>query len=202
MMKELRPAETRGITRRGFLGGIGAGTLGAVVAGADALDETKDSTAEKLPTVRILVNSQAHRLTVEPRTTLLHVLRENLALTGTKVGCERGECGACTVLIDGVARYSCLTLALEAEGKRITTIEGLPEGSKLGPVQQAFVEHDAFQCGYCTPGQIMAAEGLLRKISHPDLEQIREGMSGNLCRCGAYQHIFRAVQKAAELRKG
>jgi xanthine dehydrogenase YagT iron-sulfur-binding subunit len=123
-------------------------------------------------------------------------------MTGTKLGCERGECGACTVLIDGIARYSCLTLALEAEGKQITTIEGLLEGSKLGPVQQAFVEHDAFQCGYCTPGQVMAAEGLLRKIPHPDIEQIREGMSGNLCRCGAYQHIFRAVQKAAELRKG
>jgi xanthine dehydrogenase YagT iron-sulfur-binding subunit len=123
-------------------------------------------------------------------------------MTGTKLGCERGECGACTVLIDGIARYSCLTLALEAEGKQITTIEGLLEGTKLGPVQQAFVEHDAFQCGYCTPGQVMATEGLLRKNPNPDIEQIREGISGNLCRCGAYQHIFRAVQKAGELRKG
>jgi len=196
------PAQPGEISRRRFLSGIGAGTLGVAIAGVDVSDGSTDFTSEKLPTVRLLVNKREHRLSVEPRTVLLHVLRDNLALTGTKVGCERGECGACTVLIDGVARYSCLTLALEADGKQITTVEGLLEDENLGPVQQAFVEHDAFQCGYCTPGQIMAAEGLLRKIPNPDIEQIREGMSGNLCRCGAYQHIFRAMQKAVEVRKG
>jgi len=196
------PAQPGEISRRRFLSGIGAGTLGVAIAGVDVSDGSTDFTSEKLPTVRLLVNKREHRLSVEPRTVLLHVLRDNLALTGTKVGCERGECGACTVLIDGVARYSCLTLALEADGKQITTVEGLLEDENLSPVQQAFVEHDAFQCGYCTPGQIMAAEGLLRKIPNPDIEQIREGMSGNLCRCGAYQHIFRAMQKAAEVRKG
>ena len=196
------PAQPGEISRRRFLSGIGAGTLGVAIAGVDVSDGSTDFTSEKLPTVRLLVNKREHRLSVEPRTVLLHVLRDNLALTGTKVGCERGECGACTVLIDGIARYSCLTLALEADGKQITTVEGLLEDENLSPVQQAFVEHDAFQCGYCTPGQIMAAEGLLRKIPNPDIEQIREGMSGNLCRCGAYQHIFRAMQKAAEVRKG
>jgi xanthine dehydrogenase YagT iron-sulfur-binding subunit len=124
-----------------------------------------------------------------------------LGLTGTKSGCERGECGACTVLIDGVARYSCLTLALEAVGAEITTVEGLMHGEQLGPVQQAFVEEDALQCGYCTPGQVVSVEALLRRTPQPTAEQIREGVSGNLCRCGAYQHIFRAAQRAAELRK-
>jgi xanthine dehydrogenase YagT iron-sulfur-binding subunit len=147
------------------------------------------------------VNGRRHSLRVEPRWTLLHVLRDRLSLTGTKPGCERGECGACTVLIDGVARYSCLTLAVEAAGTQITTLEGLLCGEELGPVQQAFLEEDAFQCGYCTPGQIMNVEGLLRKIPDPTIDQIREGVSGNLCRCGAYAHIFRAVQRAAQLRK-
>jgi xanthine dehydrogenase YagT iron-sulfur-binding subunit len=124
-----------------------------------------------------------------------------MGLTGTKVGCERGECGACTVLINGHPRYACLTLAVEAEGEEITTLEGLKEGEELGPVQKAFVEHDAFQCGYCTPGQIMAAEGLLRSNPNPSLEEIRLGMSGNLCRCGVYPNIFRAVRRAAELKK-
>jgi xanthine dehydrogenase YagT iron-sulfur-binding subunit len=139
---------------------------------------------------------------VEPQHTLLGALRDKLGLTGTKLGCERGECGACTVLIDGVPRYSCLTLALEAEGREITTVEGLMDGEELGPVQKAFVEEDALQCGYCTPGHVMAAEGLLRSRPDPTLDEIRQGMSGNLCRCGAYAHIFSAVRRAAELHKG
>jgi xanthine dehydrogenase YagT iron-sulfur-binding subunit len=122
-------------------------------------------------------------------------------MTGTKPGCERGECGACTVLIDGNPRYACLTLALEAAGHEITTVEGLMNGEQLGPVQKAFVEDDAMQCGYCTPGQVMAAEGLLRANPNPSLEEIRLGMSGNLCRCGAYDHIFKAVQRAAQARR-
>jgi xanthine dehydrogenase YagT iron-sulfur-binding subunit len=138
----------------------------------------------------------------EARWTLLHVLREVIGLTGAKPGCERGECGACTVLIDGIPRYACLTLAVEAQGHEITTLEGLMNGETLGPVQAAFVEADALQCGYCTPGQIMAVEGLLRANPNPSVEEIRRGVSGNLCRCGAYPHIFKAARRAAELKGG
>ncbi len=202
MKKHRSNQDRRGVTRRGFLGGMGAGMIGAAVAAAAPSAEAAAPRTEENPTATLSINGRQHEVAVEPRHTLLYVLRDKLGMTGTKTGCERGECGACTVLIDGVARYSCLTLALEADGKQIITIEGLVQGEKLAPVQQAFVEHDAFQCGYCTPGQIMAAEALLRKIPNPNIEEIREGMSGNLCRCGAYQHIFRAVQRAAELRKG
>lgn len=148
----------------------------------------------------LTVNGRPCNLLVEPRWSLLFVLREKLGLTGTKVGCERGECGACTVLINGVARYACMTLAVEAQGFEITTIEGLMEGEELGPVQQAFLEKDAFQCGYCTPGQIMAAEGLLRANPQPTQAEIQRGMSGNLCRCGAYAHILQAVESLARPR--
>jgi xanthine dehydrogenase YagT iron-sulfur-binding subunit len=137
---------------------------------------------------------------VEPRWTLLYVLREKIGLTGAKEGCGRGECGACTVLIDGVARYACLTLAVEAQGTAVTTVEGLLEGESLGPVQAAFVEEDAYQCGYCTPGQIMSVEALLRKNPSPSIDEIRTAVSGNLCRCGAYAHIFKAAAKAATKR--
>ena len=147
------------------------------------------------------MNGQTHTVLAEPRWTLLHVLRDELGFTGTKPGCERGECGACTVLIDGVARYSCMTLAVEAADRQITTVEGLMHGDELGAVQQAFLEEDAFQCGFCTPGQLVNVEALLRKTPDPTIEQIREGVSGNLCRCGAYTHIFRAVHRAAELKK-
>jgi xanthine dehydrogenase YagT iron-sulfur-binding subunit len=154
---------------------------------------------EKTP-VTLAINGRDCRLMVEPRWSLLHVLREELGLTGTKIGCDRGECGACTVLVDDLPRYACLTLALEAEGTQITTLEGLLRGEELGPVQQAFSECDAFQCGYCTPGQIMAVEGLLRANPQPSFDEIRLGVSGNLCRCGSYANIFKAVPRAAELR--
>jgi xanthine dehydrogenase YagT iron-sulfur-binding subunit len=151
--------------------------------------------------VTLKVNRRKHRLLVEARTTLSSVLRDRLGLTGTKTGCERGECGTCTVLIDGKPRYSCMTLAVEAEGTEITTIEGLMKGEELGPVQQAFADEDAMQCGYCTSGQIISAEGLLRSNAEPSLDQIRHAMSGNLCRCGAYQHIFNAVARAATAKR-
>lgn len=157
--------------------------------------------ARTLSEIDLNINGQPYRVLVEPRWTLLFVLREVLGLTGSKEGCGRGECGACTVLFDDKARYACLTLAVEAEGHRVTTVEGLMEGDELGPTQQAFVEQDAFQCGYCTSGQIMAVEGLLREIPEPDLNQIRVGMSGNLCRCGAYHHIFKAAGQAARLKR-
>ena len=156
---------------------------------------------ERVP-VTLRINGRDHRVLVDPRWSVAYVLRERLALTGTKLGCDRGECGSCTVLIDDIPRYSCLTLALEAEGQEITTVEGLLEGEDLGPVQQAFAEHDAYQCGYCTPGQIMAVEGLLRSSSDPTIEEIRVGVSGNLCRCGAYPNIFKAARRAGELKRG
>ena len=203
--QEAKDQETvRGLTRRGFLTTMGVGAVSLAVA--DKLNATPAAEAEmtergEMTKVLLLINGRSYRLLVEPRWSLLYVLREGLGLTGTKVGCERGECGACTVLIDDVPRYACMTLAVEAEGAKITTLEGLMKGEELGPVQQAFAEHDAFQCGYCTPGQIMAVEGLLRKNPRPSVEEIRRGMSGNLCRCGAYKHIVNAAQHAADMKK-
>jgi xanthine dehydrogenase YagT iron-sulfur-binding subunit len=195
-----------GMTRRSFIKGVGVGAAAAAAASgtlsALAAAEAKEVKAEEMQKLTLKVNGRSHRLLVEPRWSLLFVLREKMGLAGTKIGCERGECGACTVLINGVPRYACMTLALEAEGDEITTVEGLMEGEELGPVQQAFVENDAFQCGYCTPGQIMAAEGLLRANSPLTVTEIQKGMSGNLCRCGAYVHIFRAVEAAAKARSG
>jgi xanthine dehydrogenase YagT iron-sulfur-binding subunit len=192
------------LSRRGFCNSVAVGATEAAiltVPGEAAQPGTQLPQDAELVKLTLNVNGRTHSLMVEPRWTLTYVLRDRLGLTGTKPGCERGECGACTVLIDGVARYSCLTLALEAAGTQITTLEGLMRGEELGSVQQAFHEEDAFQCGYCTPGQIVNAEGLLRKTPDPTIEQIREGMSGNLCRCGAYAHIFRAVHRASELKK-
>ncbi len=202
--KEKNSPEERGITRRRFLKTVGSGA--AVAAASDVLTnlssvEAAPAKPEQVLRINLLVNGHSHRLAVEARWSLLFVLREKLGLTGTKVGCERGECGACTVLIDGVPRYACMTLAVEAEGSDIVTLEGLMHGEELGPVQQAFAEHDALQCGYCTPGQIMSAEGLLRRNPNPTVDEIRMGMSGNLCRCGAYPHIFKAVGRAARLKK-
>jgi len=203
MAEQRDERDRKGITRRGFLQIVGAGAVASMaVTGADGKPATEAIEPTEMTKVGLLINGRRHRLLIEPRWSLLFVLRERLGLTGTKVSCERGECGACTVLINGQPRYACMTLALEAEGKEITTLEGLMKGEELGPVQQAFLEHDALQCGYCTPGQIMAAEGLLRSNPNPSLEEIRLGVSGNLCRCGAYEHIFRAVRRAAELRKG
>jgi xanthine dehydrogenase YagT iron-sulfur-binding subunit len=191
-----------GITRRGFLELMGAGAAASVASPGLGAESARGVTHPvEVTRLKLLINGRGHHLTVEPRWSLLFVLREKLGLTGTKVGCERGECGACTVLIDGQPRYACMTLAVEAVGKEITTLEGLMNGEELGPVQQAFLEHDAFQCGYCTPGQIMAVEGLLRSNPNPSLEEIRRAVSGNLCRCGTYTHIFKAAERAAELKK-
>lgn len=196
-----------GVTRRRFLTSVGAGAIGVaasenLAAAGKSTDEPPVLPAGQTAKVALRINGQPHVVLAEPRWTLLYVLREVIGLTGAKPGCERGECGACTVLIDGVARYACLTLAVEAQGCEVTTLEGLMEGEALGPVQAAFVEADAFQCGYCTPGQIVAVEGLLRANPDPSAEEIRRGVSGNLCRCGAYQHIFEAARRAAELKRG
>jgi xanthine dehydrogenase YagT iron-sulfur-binding subunit len=196
-----------GVTRRHFLTGAGIGAVG-LAAGAPAVEGATEKDAatligagEAVP-VTLRINGTRQRLLVEPRWSIAYVLREKLLLTGTKLGCDRGECGACTVLVDGVPRYSCMTLALEAEDSEITTLEGLLEGENLGAVQRAFAEKDALQCGYCTPGQVMAVEGLLRSNPDPSLKEIRTGVSGNLCRCGTYPNIFKAARLAADLKRG
>ena len=203
--EERKPKLGREITRRGFLKTVGSGA--AIAATSDAISglntaEAEVTKPEETIRVDLFINGLRHRLVVESRWSLLYVLREKLGLTGTKVGCERGECGACTVLIDGLPRYACMTLAVEAEGTEIETIEGLMDGEQLGPIQQAFLEHDAFQCGYCTPGQIVSAEGLLRANPAPKPDDIRMEMSGNLCRCGAYAHISKAVMHATARKRG
>ncbi len=149
--------------------------------------------------VRLNINAQVYDLDIEPRRTLLDVLRLDLKLTGAKKGCNMGECGACTVIIDGKSAYSCLILAIECEGREIETVEGLANGAELHPVQQAFVEEDAFQCGFCTPGQVMAVKALLDHNPAPSEEEIRHGVAGNICRCGSYVKIFKAAEKAALL---
>lgn len=150
---------------------------------------------ERIP-INLVVNGIRRTLEVEPWTTLLDALRDRLELTGTKKGCDHGQCGACTVLIAGRRVNSCLTLAIMKDGAEITTIEGLAKDGALHPLQQAFMDHDAFQCGYCTPGQICSAAGLLAEGRASDADEIRELMSGNLCRCGAYANIVAAIEQA------
>ncbi len=150
----------------------------------------------KVP-IELNVNGRDYSLYVEPRRTLLEALRLDLHLTGTKRVCDMGECGACTVLLDGKAAYSCLMLAVECRGHKIETIENLSRDGGLNPIQKSFVEHTAFQCGFCTPGQIMSVKGLLDHRPSPDKEQIRKAVSGNICRCGAYPRIFKAAADAA-----
>ncbi len=147
--------------------------------------------------VSLVVNDSAYTLDVEPRRTLLDALREDIHLTGAKPGCNMGNCGACTVLLDGEAVYGCLVLAIECEGRHITTIEGLARNGELDAVQRAFVEHDALQCGFCTPGQVLALKALLARNPHPSEEEIDRGMSGNICRCGAYPKIRAAARALA-----
>jgi len=154
--------------------------------------------------IRLKINGQPRDVEIDdPRTTLLDLLRERLALTGAKKGCDRGQCGACTVLVDGRRINSCLALALSLDGAEIVTIEGLADGERLHPVQAAFIAHDAFQCGFCTPGQIMSAVGLIAEgHAGDDPERVRELMSGNICRCGAYKGVTEAVLEARKILAG
>lgn len=154
---------------------------------------TKNRITQTIP-IKLHINEKAESLEVESWTTLLDLLRERLHLTGTKKGCDQGQCGACTVLVDGQRMNSCLLLAARLDGRRVTTIEGLGQGDALHPLQQSFIEHDALQCGYCTPGQICSGVGLLREGEAESRAEIREWMSGNICRCGAYNNIVDAIE--------
>ncbi|WP_426491010.1 2Fe-2S iron-sulfur cluster-binding protein [Hymenobacter sp. 102] len=197
-------APTGGLSRRTFVTAtLATAALLLLVGVAEAAGPAAtSSTPAPMPVpaaatvpITLTINGEAHRLEVEPRVMLLDALRENLHLTGTKKGCDHGQCGACTVHIDGHSALSCLTLAVMSEGRKITTIEGLAQGETLHPMQAAFVKHDAFQCGYCTPGQIMAATALVQDKQRRSAAEIREAMSGNLCRCAAYPNIIAAIQE-------
>jgi xanthine dehydrogenase YagT iron-sulfur-binding subunit len=179
----------------------GALAVGPFLPGGAPDAAAQGSVAPTAPlNVVLRVNGTEHRLAVDPRTTLLDALREQLKLTGSKKGCGLGQCGACTVLMDGKRVKSCLSLAALVDGREITTIEGLAQGERLHPLQAAFIERDAFQCGYCTSGQIMAGVACIAEGHAGSAQEIRDWMSGNLCRCGAYDHIVAAIQDAA--RKG
>ena len=191
-------------TRRKFIkqvAGTGAAlAIGPHLVGSASLDQvmstTSPASSSDLLKVNLKINGKSHALDVDPRVTLLDALREKLQLTGSKKGCDHGQCGACTVLVNGRRINSCLTLAVMHEGNEITTIEGLANGEELHPVQAAFIEHDGFQCGYCTPGQICSAVAVLHEGHANTDDEIREWMSGNICRCGAYPNILAAIKEA------
>ncbi len=191
-----------GVTRRGLLGGSAAigVALPLLPAVADTLAPTGAPSDGTIP-VTLHVNGQMLALHLEPRVTLLDALREQAGLTGTKKGCGHGSCGACTVHIDGKRVVSCLSLAARCEGRAVTTIEGLAHEGALHPMQAAFIEHDGYQCGYCTPGQIMSAVALIEEGHAGSDDEIREWMSGNICRCGAYPNIVDAVRDVADRQR-
>jgi xanthine dehydrogenase YagT iron-sulfur-binding subunit len=193
------------ISRRQFLEGTGA-VLAVATAGpalnvelATADPPVTEGVASGVPStaIRLVVNGTEHRLDVEDRWTLAELLRDHIGLTGTKIGCDRGECGACTVLLDGKPVYSCSNLAVWADGREIQTVEGLAHGEQLDPLQQAFVEHDGPQCGFCTSGQLMSAKGLLTHNPHPTPHEVQAAMTGNICRCSNYNRYVEAVLAAA-----
>ena len=211
--KEKERQKGTGISRRNFLKGMGTGAVAAtvvptVLVGAQKSAEAQTGEEISRAKIKLDINNKMYEVEVEPRTTLLSVLRDGfdtsgnrVDLTGSKLICDRGECGGCTILIDGKSVYSCMTLAIDAQETKITTVEGIADGDQLHPVQEAFVQHDALMCGFCTPGFIVSAKSLLDENSSPSLEEIKEGLSGNICRCGTYPFIFEAV-KTASIKMG
>ena len=197
------------ISRRNFLKGVGTGTVAATVAPSVLISGEKAADAQagdavESATIQLNINGKLYQVEVEARTTLLTVLRDgidtsgdNIDLTGAKLICDRGECGGCTVMVDGNPIYGCMMLAMDAQGKQITTVEGLADGDDLHPVQDAFIQHDALMCGFCTPGFVVASAALLNENTKPTLEEIKIGLSGNTCRCGTYPFIFDAVKTAS-----
>jgi xanthine dehydrogenase YagT iron-sulfur-binding subunit len=197
-------APQRGPDRRSLLMGTVSTAAAPVFARAaqpQMLPAAPTESIDRPVNVALMINNRGHSVAVDPRTSLLDLLRERLGLTGAKKGCDHGQCGACTVLIDGRRVLSCLTLAVAEQGHSVTTIEGLANGGELHPMQQAFIDHDAFQCGYCTPGQIMSAVGCVNEGHAENDADIREYMSGNLCRCAAYPNIVDAVKQARSIMK-
>ena len=207
MFEKLETSQTSGVSRRGFLKGLSVGSMatgllsGAVPSGEAAERAANIKGPGEIP-LALKINGKTQNLKVEPRVTLLDALRNRLDLTGAKKVCDRGTCGACTVIVDGHPVYACSMLAVEAEGRSITTIEGLGSPDKLSPVQRAFVKHDGQQCGFCTPGFLVACTAFLKSNPNPTLEDARSGLGGNLCRCGTYAGIMDAVLDAAKTMKG
>ncbi|MBT8305658.1 MAG: (2Fe-2S)-binding protein [Maribacter sp.] len=196
---------TKGISRRSFIRGAGLSTAGSVLmtTNAFALDYKEQLVTGKefgpdAMTIKMKVNGITKSLSVEPRTTLASALRDHLELTGTKVVCDRGSCSACTVYLDGEPVNSCMLSVLDVGEKEVTTIEGIAKNGELHPVQQAFIEHDASQCGYCTPGMVMSCVHLVDNNPAPDLEDVKKATRGNLCRCGTYPHVFKATLDASK----
>ena len=198
------------ISRRSFLKGVGTGTVAATVApsvliGGEKAADAQAGAAVASATIQLNINGKPYQVEVEARTTLLTVLRDgidtsgnNVDLTGAKLICDRGECGGCTVMADGKPVYACMMLAMDAQDKQITTVEGLAAGDDLHPVQEAFIQHDALMCGFCTPGFVVSSAALLNENAKPTLEEIKVGLSGNTCRCGTYPFIFDAVKAASK----
>jgi len=204
---EVKPAPEQGFSRRGFLRGAGV-TSGVI--GAGILEQPQEAEAAPPPqvtpagetSITLSINGKATKVSVEPRTTLLDALRDRLQITGAKRVCDRGTCGACTVMVNGKVNYACTVLAIDTVGKHITTIESLTANGKVHPLIPAFVNNDGLQCGYCTPGMVMAAKGFLDHNPNPTYEQVKAGLGGNLCRCGTYVGIRKAVLEAASNLKG
>ena len=188
----------RGVSRRTFLKTAGVGAAATSLIGGEVQGAPAEVLGPDAVPLSLKVNGTLKTVTVEPRVTLLRALRNHLDLTGAKEVCDRGSSGGCTVLLDGDPVCSCLMLAADAVGHELTTVEGLGTPEKMSPVQAAFVECDALQCGFCTPGFVVASTALLQRTPSPSLDQIKDGLSGNLCRCGTYQRVFEAVQKAAK----
>ena len=209
-MPEKEKKQGTNISRRNFLKGVGTGTVAATVApsvliGSEKAADAQTGDAVASATIQLNINEETYQVEVEARTTLLTVLRDgidtggnNIDLTGAKLICDRGECGGCTVMVDGKSVYACMMLAMDAQGKQITTVEGLADGENLHPVQEAFIKHDALMCGFCTPGFVVASAALLGENANPTLEEIKVGLSGNTCRCGTYPFIFDAVKTASQ----
>ena len=194
-----------GFSRRSFLKTVGAGGVAAGVLGqAPGVDaQTVKAVGPGAVAISLNVNGKPLRLEIEPRVTLLDALRMRADLTGNKRGCDRGACGACTMIVDGRTVYACSTLAIEVQGKRIRTVDGLASANgTLHPVQQAFCDKDALMCGFCTPGFVMASVGLLEKHPNPTPEQIKKGLDGNICRCGTFNRVFEAVSSVKGVRRG
>jgi len=195
-----------GVSRRDFIKGMGTGALGTAVL-APLHGQTIATKKGRVPvydrkTIGLTVNGKGISLDVEVNETLLDLLRDRLDLTGSKKVCDRGECGGCTVLLDGAPVYSCMYLAVRADGRSVTTVEGLATGDRLHPVQEAFIEKDGYQCGFCTPGFLMTTAAFLKTNPEPSLDEVKQALSGNLCRCGNYAKIYGAVDAAAKKMKG
>jgi xanthine dehydrogenase YagT iron-sulfur-binding subunit len=194
----MAPKDDFGFSRRDFLKTVGAGGIAVSVVGP-AIADAQEATAVgpgRVP-ITLAVNGKTHRLQVEPRVTLLDAVRNHLDITGVKRVCDRGSCGACTMIVDGRTIYACSTLAIEMQGKNIRTVEGLAEGTALHPVQRAFCESDALMCGFCTPGFVTATVALLEKNPKPSVDEVRKALDGNICRCGTYKRVLEAALKSS-----